>query len=174
MANSTKKYEVTLLPSNQSAAKPTYYRGGLKFYANESQVLELTKEEVEVFKNDPRLQVKSSSDKGKGVKSEEATVRQDVPSDVTAEASEEESSNEVKDSEDTTSDEEKEVGGDPEEVPEVVEENPTDKVKSLTEKEQLQLNRAKLDEYAKENGVENPESYETKKEVVEAIAEATK
>jgi hypothetical protein len=166
MANETKKYELTLLPSMASAAKPTYYRGGLKFSVNETQVLELTKEEVEVFKNDPRIQVKSSSNKSEPKESGEASVGEEVPRTDTPESSEEESSNEVSDSEDKVSTSEEEAS---DSAPEVTEE-----VKDITEKEQLKLNREKLNAYAKERGIEAPEQYETKKEVVDAIAEATK
>lgn len=176
MANSTKKkYELTLLPSMASAAKPTYYRGGLKFSVNETQVLELTKEEVEVFKNDARIQVKSSSDKSEPKESGEASVSEEVPRTDTPESSEEESSNEVSDSEDKVSTPEEEASDSaPEATEEVVEEESSNEVKDITEKEQLKLNREKLNAYAKERGIETPEQYETKKEVVDAIAEATK
>ena len=52
---STTKYEVTLLSTPASGAKKTMWRAGRQFEVKVTQVLELTKEEVEVFKNDKRF-----------------------------------------------------------------------------------------------------------------------
>lgn len=90
----TKKYEVKLLASNQSGAKRTYYRGGVQFTVLEPQVLELTNEEVKVFKDDARLTVKGVSDKVESDSSETASNSESEAPTTETEATEEDSSTE--------------------------------------------------------------------------------
>lgn len=154
----TKKYEIKLLASNESGAKRTYYRGGVQFTVLEPQVLELTNEEVKVFKDDARLTVKGVSDKSE---SDESETTSDSESDVSTEdeTSEEDSSTEDTDSEDTSSDEAEEVSDDAPEAP---------SVDSL-----LKLSRNELNAKASELNIENADKLETKTEVAEAIVNAT-
>jgi len=155
----TKKYEVTLLASNQSGAKRTYYRGGLQFTVLEPQVLELTNEEVKVFKDDARLKVKSVSGKGESDQSETTSDSESDAPTTTTETTEEDSSTEDSDSEDSSSDEAEEVSD---------EDTTTESRLDVLLKE----SRKDLDALATSLGVEAPEKLENKTEVAQAIVEA--
>jgi hypothetical protein len=155
----TKKYEVTLLASNQSGAKRTYYRGGLQFTVLEPQVLELTNEEVKVFKDDARLKVKSVSSKGESDQSETTGDSESDAPTTTTETTEEDSSTEDSDSEDSSSDEAEEVSD---------EDTTTESRLDVLLKE----SRKDLDALATSLGVEAPEKLENKTEVAQAIVEA--
>lgn len=173
----TKSYDVTLLPSANNAAKATYWRGGRQFAVHETQTLDLTKEELEVYKNDGRFKIENTGNSKEQEQAGEVDSSEvDSPS-AAPETTEENSTDEVKDSEGTPVAPEEKTDGDDktEESSEPVEENSTDEVKQdLTESQLLKLNRAKVDEYAASKGLENPQQYETKKEVAEALANATK
>lgn len=155
----TKKYEVTLLASNQSGAKRTYYRGGLQFTVLEPQVLELTNEEVKVFKDDARLKVKSVSGKGESDQSETTSDSESDAPTTTTETTEEDSSTEDSDSEDSSSDEAEEVSD---------EDTTTESRLDVLLKE----SRKDLNALATSLGVEAPEKLENKTEVAQAIVEA--
>lgn len=155
----TKKYEVTLLASNQSGAKRTYYRGGLQFTVLEPQVLEMTNEEVKVFKDDARLKVKSVSGKGESDQSETTSESESDAPTTTTETTEEDSSTENTDSEDSSSDEAEEVSD---------EDTTTESRLDVLLKE----SRKDLDALATSLGVEAPEKLENKTEVAQAIVEA--
>lgn len=155
----TKKYEIKLLASNESGAKRTYYRGGVQFTVLEPQVLELTNEEVKVFKDDARLTVKGVSDKSESDESETVSDSEGDVSTSESETTEEDSSTEDTDSEDTSSDEAEEVSDDAPEAP---------SVDSL-----LKLSRNELNAKASELNIENADKLETKTEVAEAIVNAT-
>lgn len=155
----TKKYEIKLLASNQSGAKRTYYRGGVQFTVLEPQVLELTNEEVKVFKDDARLTVKSVSDKGESDQSETTSESESDAPTTTTETTEEDSSTEDTDSEDSSSDEAEEVSDD---APEAT------SLDSL-----LKLSRNELNAKASELKIENADKLETKTEVAQAIVDAT-
>lgn len=156
----TKKYEVTLLASNQSGAKRTYYRGGLQFTVLEPQVLELTNEEVKVFKDDARLKVKSVSGKGESDQSETTSDSESDAPTTTTETTEEDSSTEDSNSEDSSSDEAEEVSD---------EDTPTTESRLDV---LLKESRKDLDALATSLGVEAPEKLENKTEVAQAIVEA--
>ncbi len=155
----TKKYEIKLLASNQSGAKRTYYRGGVQFTVLEPQVLELTNEEVKVFKDDARLTVKGVSDKGESDQSETTSESESDAPTTTTETTEEDSSTEDTDSEDSSSDEAEEASDD---APEVT------SLDSL-----LKLSRNELNAKASELKIENADKLETKTEVAQAILNAT-
>jgi len=155
----TKKYEIKLLASNQSGAKRTYYRGGIQFTVLEPQVLELTNEEVKVFKDDARLTVKSVSDKGESDTSETTSESESDAPTTDATETEEVSTTEDTDSEDTSSDEAEEVSDDAPEAPSV--------------DELLKLSRNELNAKATELKIENADKLETKTEVAQAIVDAT-
>jgi hypothetical protein len=164
MATKTKKYEVTLLASNQSGAKRTYYRGGLQFTVLEPQVLELTNEEVKVFKDDARLKVKSVSGKSESDESETASDSESDAPTTTTETTEEDSTTEDTDSEDSSSDEAEEDS-----------DEATDSTDEVSDVDTLvkDNSREALNAKAVELGVENPERKEwTKTEVAQAIVEA--
>lgn len=155
----TKKYEIKLLASNQSGAKRTYYRGGVQFTVLEPQVLELTNEEVKVFKDDARLTVKGISDKSESDSSETTSDSESDAPTTETETTEEDSSTEDTDSEDSSSDEAEEASDD---APEVT------SIDSL-----LKLSRNELNAKASELKIENADKLETKTEVAQAILNAT-
>lgn len=155
----TNKYKVTLTASNQSGAKRTYYRGGVQFTVLEPQVLELTNEEVKVFKDDARLTVKGVSDKSESDSSETTSESESDAPTTEADVTEEDSSTEDTDSEDSSSDEAEEVSDEAPEAP---------NVDSL-----LKLSRNELNAKASELNIENADKLETKTEVAEAIVNAT-
>ncbi len=170
-----KLYEVELLNTPASGAKKTMWRGGRQFEVKVAQVLELTEEEAEVYANDNRFSLSETD--GSKVEADESEASSDSESDAQdgdSESSEEESSDESEDSEDSSSDEAEEASddstessdSDEEEAPEEVTEAPTvdELVKNNT--------REELNALAVEANVENPEQYETKPEVAQAIVEA--
>lgn len=167
----TKSYDVTLLPSANNAAKATYWRGGRQFAVHETQTLDLTKEELEVYKNDGRFKIEGATDSKEQEPTTEVAKGEDDSRDTAPATTEENSTDEVKDSENTPATPEEKTDGEDEasQDSEPVVENSTDEVKDLTEAELLKLNRSKVNEYAVSKGVENPEQYDTKKEVAEAI-----
>ena len=67
-------YKIELVPSGVEGARPTMYRGGLKFNTGEPQVLNLTKEELEVFENDWRFKVSDSRDPGSTIEEARAAA----------------------------------------------------------------------------------------------------
>lgn len=154
----SKKYEVTLLASNQSGAKRTYYRGGVQFTVLEPQVLELTNEEVKVFKDDSRLKVKGVSDKSESDSSETTSNSESDAPTTDTETTEEDSTTEDTDSEDSSSDEAEEDS----------DETTTESRLDVLLKE----SRKDLDALATSLGVEAPEKLENKTEVAQAIVEA--
>jgi hypothetical protein len=159
----TKKYEIKLLASNQSGAKRTYYRGGVQFTVLEPQVLELTNEEVKVFKDDARLTVKGVSDKSESDSSETTSDSESDAPTTETETTEEDSSTEDSDSEDSSSDEAEEVSDDATEATEV-----ESRIDVL-----LAESRETLNAMAVDLGIENPDRKEwNKPEVAQAIVEA--
>ena len=173
----TKKYEVKLLASNQSGAKRTYYRGGVQFTVLEPQVLELTNEEVKVFKDDARLTVKGVSDKVESDSSETASNSESEAPTTETEATEEDSSTEDSDSEDSSSDEAEEVSDEAPESTEEVETEATEEDSSTEGESRVDVllaeSRETLNAMAIELGVENPDRKEwNKPEVAQAIVEA--
>lgn len=171
----TNSYDVTLLPSASNAAKATYWRGGRQFAVHETQTLELTKEELEVYKNDGRFKIEDTTDSKEQEPTDEAGNGEENSSDVSTPTTEENPTTEVTDTPDTTVNQEEEVSGEDEgaKSQEPVEEETTTEEQSeegdLTESQLLKLNRDKVNEYAVSKGLENPEQYETKKEVAEAL-----
>lgn len=156
----TKLYEVELQSTPSSGAKKTMWRGGRQFIVKVPQVLELTKEEAEVYSNDSRF--KLSETDGSTAPADESQTTSDSESDAPvddSETTEEDSNDEAQDSEDSTSDDTEE---DSDESPEAL--TVDELVKNNTRKE--------LDALAVEAGVEAPESYETKPEVAQAIVDA--
>ena len=143
----TKKYEVKLLASNQSGAKRTYYRGGVQFTVLEPQVLELTNEEVKVFKDDARLTVKGVSDKVESDPSETASESESDAPTTEIEATEEDSSTEDTDSEDSSSDEAEEASDEAPVAPSV--------------DDLLKLSRNELNAKASELNIENADKLDT-------------
>lgn len=159
----TKKYEIKLLASNQSGAKRTYYRGGVQFTVLEPQVLELTNEEVKVFKDDARLTVKGISDKSESDSSETTSDSESDAPTTETETTEEDSSTEDTDSEDSSSDEAEEASDDATEATEV-----ESRIDVL-----LAESRETLNAMAVDLGIENPDRKEwNKPEVAQAIVEA--
>ena len=155
----TKRYEIKLLASNESGSKRTYYRGGVQFTVLEPQVLELTNEEVKVFKDDARLTVKGVSDKSESDESETVSESESDAPTTEAEATEEDAPTEDTDSEDSSSDEAEEASDEAPEAPSI--------------DELLKLSRNELNAKATELNIENADKLETKTEVAQAIVDAT-
>ena len=155
----TKRYEIKLLASNESGAKRTYYRGGVQFTVLEPQVLELTNEEVKVFKDDARLTVKGVSDKSESDESETVSESESDAPTTETEVTEEDAPTEDTDSEDSSSDEAEEVSDEAPEAPSI--------------DELLKLSRNELNAKATELNIENADKLETKTEVAQAIVDAT-
>jgi len=155
----TKRYEIKLLASNESGAKRTYYRGGVQFTVLEPQVLELTNEEVKVFKDDARLTVKGVSDKSESDPSETVSESESDAPTTETEVTEEDAPTEDTDSEDTSSDEAEEASDEAPEAPSI--------------DELLKLSRNELNAKATELNIENADKLETKTEVAKAIVDAT-
>lgn len=168
----TKNYEVKLIPSNESGAKTTMYRGGLVHTVGESQVLALTKEEAEVYENDKRFQLSETSESpSETVSSDETSGSESDAQGSGDESSEEDDSSEDSDSEDSSSDEAEENSDDSSEdesSEEDVEEEAEVTVESLVKDN----SRDELNALATEAGIEAPESLKDKTEVAQAIVDA--
>lgn len=154
----SKEYKVTLLSTPANGAKKTMWRNGRMFEVKVPQVLELTKEEVEVFKNDKRFKLSKASESSDETVSSEATSGSESDSFAGSTETSEDATTEDSDSEDSSSDEaEEDSSSDTEE----------DRVKAL-----LTLSREELNAKAISLNVENPEKLENKTEVAQAIVEA--
>jgi len=172
----TIEYEVELLSIPASGAKKTMYRNGVQFEVKVPQVLELTKEEREIFEDDKRFSIseatESTGDEDSSVETNDS--EEDAPvSD--SDSSEEDDSSEDQDNEDSSSDEEEASSdeapedGSSEEASPTTEEAPVVTVDKLVKDN----SRDQINALAKEAKVENPEALETKREVAEAIVKAT-
>ena len=166
----TKDYEVKLLPSNESGAKLTMYRGGVAHTVGEPQVLALTKEEAEVYENDKRFQLSTPSDATSESVSSDETSGSESDAQDGDNSSEENDSTEDSDSEDSSSDEAEEASDDSseDESSEEVEEEAEVTVESLVKDN----SRDELNALATEAGIEAPESLKDKTEVAQAIVDA--
>ena len=151
-------YQIELVPSGVEGARSTMYRGGLKFDAGKPKILNLTKEELEVFVNDWRFKVSDSTDSGSTI--EEAKVAiSDAVSSAASSAGEQKLATQIEAIEDQADAPQKKVGN-------------QNKEHSLLETLLKNHSRKELNEEAKFLGVENPESFANKAEVAQAIVEA--
>lgn len=146
-------YEVELKPSNEAGAKATMFRGGRSFELRKPQVLDLTKEEVELYQNDRRFKIKKTNAPSEPVESDEASEGEDVSQSAET-AGEEVSTDESEDTTDTDT-------------------TPTEEASDEVTVESLIKNnsREELNALAKEAGVEDPEKLENKPEVAQAIVD---
>lgn len=156
---STTKYEVTLLSTPASGAKKTMWRAGRQFEVKVTQVLELTKEEVEVFKNDKRFKLSKATKASSEPKSSEKTSGSESDAQGGDETSTDNDSSEDQGSEDSSSDDTEEDSD---------EDTTTESRLDVLLKE----SRKDLDALATSLGVEAPEKLENKTEVAQAIVEA--
>lgn len=161
---STTKYEVTLESTPASGAKRTMWRGGRQFEVKVTQVLELTKEEVEVFKNDKRFKLSKATKTNSGSEPVETTSGSESDTSGGDETSPANDETEASDSEDSSTDGSEE---DSDESTEDSEESNEDELKRL-----LQKKRSTLDKQAKSLGIENAEELKDKLEVAQAIVDA--
>lgn len=169
----TKLYEVELQASQESGAKKTMWRAGREFEVKVAQVLELTKEEVEVFENDKRFKLSETDGTSRQEdESESSSDSEEDSSTSTDESSEEDDSSEDSDSEDSSSDEAEENSDDS------TEDESSDEDEQVTEDELTvdglvrDNSRAELNALALESGIENPEALSGKPEVAQAIVDA--
>lgn len=159
MTESTKSYEVELLPFNKPGAGSTMWRLARKFSVNEPVVLQLTKEQAEVFENDWRFKLSTSKDKGEPLEDGNVGESESVPPTAEAPTAEET----VDDSDEVVEDSDVEL-----------EEETSGEDEGATELEELlrDNNRAELDNLARELGIQNPQSLSNKTEVAQAIVDA--
>lgn len=151
-------YKIELIPSGVSGARPTMFRGGLKFDIGQAQILDLTAEQLEVFENDWRFKVTASTDRGATLADTKAAIGETVPSAVDI-AGEEKPMAEIEAIEDSLAASQEKVDG---------------KSKELSVLDTLLKthSREELNDEAKFLGVENPESFANKTEVAQAIVDA--
>lgn len=170
----TKDYEVKLLPSNESGAKSTMYRGGVAHTVGEPQVLALTKEEAEVYENDRRFQLSTPSDVTSEQDSSDETSGSESDAQDGDNNSEENDSTEDSDSEDSSSDESEEASDDStEDESDASSEDSSEESEEVTVDSLVKNNsRDELNALAVEAGVEAPESLKDKTEVAQAIVDA--
>lgn len=161
---STTKYEVTLLSTPASGAKRTMWRGGRQFEVKVTQVLELTKEEAEVYKDDKRFKLSKATKATSGSESDEKTSGSESDTSGGDETSTSNDETEASDSEDSSSDDSEE---DSDESSEDEESSSEDELKRL-----LQKKRSTLDKQAKSLGIENASELKDKLEVAQAIVDA--
>lgn len=161
---STQLYKVELRSIPASGAKRTMWRGGRQFEIKVPQVLELTKEEAEVYKDDKRFKLsKASKATSEPNQTDQTGGGEEGTPGEGAEGAEANGSPGGSDSQDTTGDDTKE-GSDDAPTPE---NQVDDRLKKL-----LQKKRAKLDKIASELKIENPDKMGSKEEVAQAIIEA--
>jgi len=149
-------YKIELQASLQSGALKTMWRLGRQFEVKKPQVLELTEDEVEVFKNDPRFKIKDSTDSSEEIESGEASESDSVPPSSDAGA-EEAVDSEIETEEDSVASlEEEEASG----------------YASASKIDQLlkDNSREQLDALANELGIEG--TFANKTEVAQAIVKA--
>lgn len=155
---STDTYEIELLPSNIPGAKDTMFRGGLEFKVREPRILELTDEQLEVFDNDWRFKVTNSTGTPESVAGGETAQSEGIPS-ADELAGEEAAEIKAETLEDIAVTQAEAVSSeDPGEI--TIE----DLLKSFS--------RDELDLQAAELGVSNPENFNNKTEVAQAIVDA--
>lgn len=151
-------YKIELVPSGVEGARPTMYRGGLKFNTGEPQVLNLTKEELEVFENDWRFKVSDSRDPGSTIEEAKAAIGDTIPSAV-------------------------DIAGEEKPVPQIeaIEDQLATQEEEMDDKGQEPVvlatllkthSREELNDEAAFLGVENPELFANKTEVAQAIVDA--
>lgn len=161
----TKTYKVELLPSNESGAKRTAWRAGRQFVVKESQVLELTKGEAEVYENDRRFTITETEARSEEQSSETASDSEVDTSTADSETSEEDTSTEDSSSEDSDSSDTEEVSDEDTESQVESEEVSVDQLVKDNSREELNA-------LALETGIENPDSLKDKTEVAQAIVDA--
>lgn len=151
-------HKIELLKSSLPGARPTMFRGGIKFEVGQPQILNLTKDEVEVFENDWRFSVSSTKDSGATIEETKASERETVPSAIVDSGKEAVVSQAeiIKDS------------------PVAQEEAVADEMEesSLLDTLLKGFSREELNEQAKVLGIEKPESFGNKTEVAQAIVDA--
>lgn len=164
MSKST--YSITL---KANFKLPRRVRAGFEFGTNETRILELTKEQLEAFDDDPFFTVgdvaesaaETQADNQEATETEQAepTQTSEAPTDQADQATPE---TEVEASAESAAETESEAN---------TESDAPDTAQTVTEL--LQSSRAQLNDIAKEAGVADPESYENKQQVAEAIVAAS-
>jgi hypothetical protein len=155
-------YEIELLPSGASGAGDKMYRSGKQFTLREPQVLELTDEQVEVFKNDARFKVMDSNEPGQPLETGTVGEAGEGTAEVATETAEETAAVETEAVQDSPVEQAEEVGT--EDAP----------VSALPTVDELlrDHDRDELNAIAKDLGVKKPQKLESKEEVAQAIVDA--
>lgn len=149
------QYTVELIAVGDQNAKNTRWRTGRLFERKHPQILDLTKEEVEEFKNDRFFKIRKATDKDvearEAASSEEAARNAGPEPEADAEA-------EAEGAEDKGATSEEETG-------DKIEENSAEPLARSNSRDELNAQ-------AKELGIKAPEKLETKLHVAQAIVEA--
>lgn len=151
-------YKIELIPSGISGARNTMFRCGVKFQIGEAQILDLTDEQAEAFKNDWRFKTTDSKDSGEKIAGGAIETSQTIPPTE---------------------------GIFTEEI--VVDKTKTVKNKTVTQEEIIyneneqpytlkellkDHSREELDQIANDLNIKNPENFSNKSEVAKAIVDA--
>lgn len=152
-------HEIELLPFNISGAGSSMYRLGRKFSVNEPVVLELTKEQVEVFENDWRFKVTKSNEAGQPLESGDVAESEAISSTPATVAAEEVVANETEAVQDSPVEQEEETSSE-------------DASNSEIDELIFNNNRDELNAIAKDLGVKKPDKLGSKEEVAQAIVDA--
>lgn len=152
-------YEIELLPFNLTGAGETMYRLGRKFSVREPEVIELTDEQAEVFKNDWRFKVLDSTDRGKKLETGNVATSDIVPPAADTTNTEETVASETETVSDSDLTPEEEAG---------LKDEGTFNIEDLLKDN----SREELNAQATKLGIENPEDFDNKTEVAQAIVDA--
>ncbi len=146
-------YKIELVPSGVAGARSTMFRGGLKFEVGGPKILDLSKDELEVFTNDWRFKVSSTKDSGETIEETKAALGDALPpaDSVTAQEAVVAPSAPV---EDTATTQEESVSGEDADVKNLLKDH----------------SREELDSIAQSLGLEGV--YANKTEVAQAIVDA--
>jgi hypothetical protein len=148
-------HKIELLPSQVSGARDTMWRCGRKFEVNIPQVLDLTKDELEAFKNDWRFKVSDSNDPSEKVAGGATAKSETIPPADSA-SPKEKFADKVKAAKDRIVAQKEIVDNQDKELPDIDELLKT-------------YSRDELDLQASELGIENPQQFNNKTEVAQAI-----
>lgn len=151
-------HKIELIPSGVSGARSTMFRCGQKFEIGEAKILDLTKEQLEEFKNDWRFKVSDSKDSGEKISGGTIATSETIPP-TEGIFTEDSSTDEVATVADSDVTQEEEAG---------------DEVETEGNLEELLKNnsRDELDSIAKGLGIDDPENLQNKTEVAQAIIDA--
>jgi hypothetical protein len=151
-------HKIELIPSGVSGARSTMFRCGQKFEIGEAKILDLTKEQLEEFKNDWRFKVSDSKDSGEKISGGTIATSETIPP------------TEGIFTEDSSTDEAETIAN----SDVAQEEEASDEVETEGNLEELlkKNSREELNVIAKSYGIQDADSFDNKTEVAQAIIDA--